>query len=114
MQMNLFARLQLILRAAVGAFGMASFGDIEKDSWVAAPQLHACLFAWAKNAALRVELRGCELDGAFHGGFSPCLDCADGRQPMVILRIAAVDDVEEGCLYFLRDGATCARVFSFA
>ncbi len=66
MQMNLLARLELILCAAVGTFGMAGFGNIEKDSWVAVPQLHSSLFAWAKNAALGIEIGSGELNNAFH------------------------------------------------
>ena len=66
MQMNLLARLELILCSAVRAFGMTRFGHIKKDSWVATPQLHACLFARAKNAALGIEIGSGELNSAFH------------------------------------------------
>ena len=63
----LLASLKRILRTAIRAFGMAGFADIEKDSWMAIPQLHAGLFARAKNAALRIEVGGGEFDGFAHG-----------------------------------------------
>ena len=63
----LLASLERILRAAIWAFGMTSFADIEKDSWMAVPQLHAGLFAGTKNAALGIEVGGGEFDGFAHG-----------------------------------------------
>ncbi len=69
MGMNQLARLEPILRAAIGAFGLAAFADIEEDAGVVVPHLHACLFAGAENAALGIEVGGAEFDRFVH-------DCA--------------------------------------
>lgn len=66
MRIKMLTRLKLVLRSAIWAFGVAGFANIEKDAGMAVPQLHAGELGGAKDTALRIEIRGGELDGAFH------------------------------------------------
>jgi hypothetical protein len=70
MRVYLLTSLELILRAAIRAFGLAGFSYIEEDSRMAVPEFHTGLFAGTKDAALGVEVFGAEFDGWFHG-FKP-------------------------------------------
>lgn len=67
MRVNLFTGFELEVCAAIGAFGLSGFSDIQENTRVTAPQLHARLFAGAEDAALGVEVFGAQLNGFAHG-----------------------------------------------
>ena len=56
------ASLQARGSAAVGALGLARFGDIQINLGVAVPQLHVCLGARAEHATLSIQIFGGQFD----------------------------------------------------
>src|SRR6218665_2978760 len=60
---KMFAGLELVGRAAVGALGRAGLGDVQVDLGVGVPQLHAGLGRGAEHAALCIQVLGQQFDG---------------------------------------------------
>ncbi len=67
MRVDLLASFELVFCAAIGALGVTMLAHVEENARVAAPQLHAGLFAGAEDAALGVQIFGGEFDGFAHG-----------------------------------------------
>lgn len=60
---KVFAGLELVHGAAVGALGLAGARHVQINAGVVVPQLHVSLGAGAGDAALVVEVDGQQLDG---------------------------------------------------
>ncbi len=66
MRVDVLARLEFVFCAAIGAFGVAVLAHIEKDARMAAPHLHAGLFAGAENTALGIQVFRAEFNRLLH------------------------------------------------
>jgi hypothetical protein len=71
---EVLARFQGVNRAAIRAFGTARAAYVQENLGVVVPHRHARFGAWAKHAALVVQVRRQKFDGAA-GGFDVGLGC---------------------------------------
>ena len=65
-RVHVLTGLELVLRPAIRALGVAVFANVEKHTRMAVPHLHARLLARAEDAALRVEFVGTQFNGFAH------------------------------------------------
>ena len=63
---RVLARSKQVLRAAIRALDFAVFAYIEEDARMAAPRLHAGLFARAEDAALGIQISGRQFNRFVH------------------------------------------------
>ena len=64
-----FARLEVVVRAAIRAARLAGVGDVQEDARVVVPQRHASHRAGAEHTAVFIEVLGQQFDaGSSRGG----------------------------------------------
>ena len=64
-----FARLEVVVRAAIRAARLAGVGDVQEDARVVVPQRHASHWAGAEHTAVFIEVLGQQFDaGSSRGG----------------------------------------------
>ena len=69
---EVFAVFEFVDGAAVGAFGLAGFGDVQVHLGVAVPEFHVGVGAGAVHAAVGVEVFGQQFDGGVAHGVLSC------------------------------------------